>query len=98
MKSILPLFLATFFALASLPGLAAAQDAGASESGSQMTLADYEQAQSAGDGYNSDYLFALSRGLGDAAIHPAGKAPRFIFTVQLDIVLLPCAAIGGFFG
>lgn len=72
-------------------------EGGGDASGGQMTLADYEQAQDTG-GYNSDYLFALSRGLGDSPMHAAAKAPLFIFTVPLDIVLLPFAAIGGIFG
>lgn len=51
-----------------------------------------------GRGYNSDYLFGLSRSLGRSTIVPAAKAPLFLFTVPLDIVFLPFAAIGGFFG
>jgi len=48
--------------------------------------------------YNSDYLFALSRGLADSTIHPAGKAPLFLLTVPIDIIFLPATLIGGFFG
>jgi len=48
--------------------------------------------------YNSSYIFGLSRGLADSTISPAGKAPLFLLTVPLDIVLFPFAAIGGFFG
>lgn len=48
--------------------------------------------------YNSDYLFAMTRGLSDSTIHPAAKAPLFLFAVPLDIVLLPATLIGGFFG
>jgi hypothetical protein len=48
--------------------------------------------------YNSSYIFGLTRGLADSTISPAGKAPLFLFTVPLDFVFLPFAAIGGFFG
>lgn len=48
--------------------------------------------------YNSDYLFGISRSLARSTIVPAAKAPLFLFSVPLDIVFLPFAAIGGFFG
>ena len=38
------------------------------------------------------------RGVADSTIHPSVKAPLFLFTIPLDIVLLPFAAIGGAFG
>jgi hypothetical protein len=40
----------------------------------------------------------MTRGVADSTIHPAVKAPLFLFTIPLDIVLLPFAAIGGAFG
>jgi hypothetical protein len=48
--------------------------------------------------YNSGYLFSLTRGVAGSTLHPAAKAPMFLFTVPLDIVLLPATLIGGFFG
>lgn len=54
--------------------------------------------ESEGQGYNSDYLFGMTRGVANSTIAPAGKVPLFLFSVPLDIVLLPFAAIGGFFG
>jgi hypothetical protein len=48
--------------------------------------------------YNSSYIFGMTRGLADSTIHPAAKAPLFLFTVPLDLVFFPFAAIGGFFG
>jgi hypothetical protein len=48
--------------------------------------------------YNNQYLFAMTRGVADSTIHPAGKVPLYLLTVPLDIVLLPFALIGGFFG
>ena len=48
--------------------------------------------------YNDSYIFGLTRGLAASTIHPAGKAPLFLFTVPLDLVFLPFATIGGLFG
>jgi hypothetical protein len=48
--------------------------------------------------YNGSYVFGMTRGVADSTIHPAVKAPLFLFTIPLDIVLLPFAAIGGAFG
>jgi len=51
-----------------------------------------------GPGYNSDYLFGMTRGVAGSTMVPALKVPLFLLTVPLDIVTLPFAAIGGFFG
>ena len=48
--------------------------------------------------YNKSYIFGMTRGVADSTIHPSVKAPLFLFTIPLDIVLLPFAAIGGAFG
>ncbi|HPG24320.1 MAG TPA: hypothetical protein PLW10_01680 [Myxococcota bacterium] len=48
--------------------------------------------------YNGDYVFGLSRSLANSTIEPAAKAPLFLFTVPLDLALLPFALIGGMFG
>jgi hypothetical protein len=48
--------------------------------------------------YNDSYIFGMTRGLADSTIHPAAKAPLFLFTVPLDLIFFPFAAIGGFFG
>jgi hypothetical protein len=48
--------------------------------------------------YNSSYIFGMTRGLAASTIHPAAKAPLFLFTVPLDLAFFPFAAIGGFFG
>jgi len=48
--------------------------------------------------YNSNYLFSLTRGVSDSTLHPAAKAPMYLFTIPLDIVLLPATLIGGLFG
>jgi len=48
--------------------------------------------------YNSGYIFGMTRGVAQSTLHPAAKVPLFVLTVPLDIVFLPFAAIGGFFG
>ncbi|MFO0691551.1 MAG: hypothetical protein U0900_22835 [Myxococcota bacterium] len=48
--------------------------------------------------WNGDYVFGMSRSLARSTIVPAAKAPLFLFTVPLDVVFLPFALIGGFFG
>jgi hypothetical protein len=48
--------------------------------------------------YNNQYLFGMTRGVAQSTIHPAAKVPLFVLTIPLDIVFLPFAAIGGFFG
>jgi hypothetical protein len=49
------------------------------------------------DGYNSAYIFGMTRGVGASTMHPAIKPLFFLITIPLDIVFLPFAAIGGFF-
>jgi hypothetical protein len=48
-------------------------------------------------GYDSSYLFGMTKGVADSTMTPAFKPLVFLLTVPLDIVLLPFAAIGGFF-
>lgn len=48
--------------------------------------------------YNASYIFGLTRGVAGSTMVPAAKAPLFLLTVPLDVVLLPFAAIGGLFG
>ncbi|HVN84691.1 MAG TPA: hypothetical protein VMW17_07595 [Candidatus Binatia bacterium] len=48
--------------------------------------------------YNSSYIFGLTSSVARSTMVPAAKAPLFLLTVPLDIVLLPFAAIGGLFG
>lgn len=51
-----------------------------------------------GAGYNASYIFGMTRGVAASTMVPAAKVPLFVLTVPLDIVLLPFAVIGGFFG
>mgnify|MGYP007059391096 CR=1 FL=1 len=48
--------------------------------------------------WSNAYIFALSRGLANSTLHPAARAPLFLFTVPLDIALLPFGLVGGLFG
>jgi len=50
------------------------------------------------EGYYLGYFFAMTRGVAWSTLSPAVKPLLFVFTVPLDIALLPFAAIGGFFG
>lgn len=47
--------------------------------------------------YNDEYIFGLTRGVVDSAMHPAAKVLLFPLTVPLDLVFLPFSAIGGLF-
>jgi len=48
--------------------------------------------------YNPTYMFGVTSTVARSTMVPALKAPLFLLTVPLDIVLLPFAAIGGLFG
>lgn len=49
------------------------------------------------DAFNDEYVFGLTRGIADSALHPVAKIVLFPITVPLDIALLPFEVIGGFF-
>lgn len=49
------------------------------------------------DVYNSGFIFGLTKGVASSTIVPAMKPLFFLVTIPLDLVLLPMAAIGGFF-
>ena len=67
--------------------------------GATATASAYDQGLDMGgnEGYNSDYLFAMTRGIAGSTLNPGFKPLLFLFTVPLDIATLPFAAIGGFF-
>lgn len=48
--------------------------------------------------YNDSYIFAMTRGVSNSTLVPAAKAPLYLITLPVDLVLLPFAAIGGLFG
>lgn len=68
-----------------------------------LRLADADEPQTSGgdiesySGYDASYLFGLTRSVARSTIAVPGKVPLFVLTIPLDIVLLPFAAIGGFF-
>jgi hypothetical protein len=49
------------------------------------------------EGYNTQYLFGMTKGIVESTLNPGLKPLMFIFTVPLDIVTLPFTAIAGFF-
>lgn len=48
-------------------------------------------------GYNSEYLFAATRGVTDMDTSPVVKVPLIPLTLVLDLVILPFEAIAGLF-
>jgi hypothetical protein len=48
-------------------------------------------------GYNTAYLFAMTKAVASGPVTPALKPLLFLFTVPLDIITLPFTAIAGFF-
>lgn len=48
-------------------------------------------------GWTGEYIFGMSKGLMRSTLEPAIKPIFLLFTVPLDLVFLPFAAIGGFF-
>jgi hypothetical protein len=48
-------------------------------------------------GYNSEYLFAATRGVTDMDVSPVLKVPLIPLTLVLDLVALPFEAIAGLF-
>lgn len=48
--------------------------------------------------FNGDYVFAMTRGVADAPIAPAGQVALYVLTLPLDIAFLPFALLGGLFG
>ena len=48
--------------------------------------------------YNSDYIYALTRGLNDMDAHPGVKVTLVPLTLALDTAFLPFALVVGLFG
>jgi len=48
-------------------------------------------------GYNSEYIFGMSKGIMKSTLVPALKPVILLFTVPLDLAFLPFAAVAGFF-
>ena len=48
-------------------------------------------------GYSTEYIFGMTKGVMNSTLEPALKPAVLVLTVPLDIVFLPFAAIGGFF-
>ena len=58
--------------------------------------ATFEPTPEPGD-YTTEYYFAMTRGLANSTLITPFKVPLFLVTIPVDIVLLPAAAIAGFF-
>ncbi len=63
----------------------------------KMTVFGAQSIDMRDDGYDSSYMFGMTRGVSASALHPGVKPLLFLVTIPLDIALLPFAAIGGFF-
>ena len=48
--------------------------------------------------YNTDYIFASTRGLNDMDVHPGLKVTLVPVTLALDTAFLPFALVIGLFG
>lgn len=48
-------------------------------------------------GYNSEYIFGMTKGIMKSTLVPALKPFFLLFTVPLDIAFLPFSSIAGFF-
>lgn len=48
-------------------------------------------------GYNTGFLFAMTKAVASGPITPALKPLLFVLTIPLDIITLPFTAIAGFF-
>jgi len=70
---------------------------GYGQSRSNVTVFGAQSIDMKDDGYNSSYMFGMTRGVSGSSLHPGVKPLFFLVTIPLDIVLLPFAAIGGFF-
>ena len=47
------------------------------------------------EGYNSEYIFGMTKAILNSALHPAVKPMACVVTVPLDLVFLPFAALLG---
>lgn len=49
------------------------------------------------DEYSTEFLFGLTKGVANSTLITGIKPLFFLVTIPLDLILLPFAAIGGFF-
>ena len=75
------------------PGALRSFEAGVAAAYEMEERAPAEQRRS----YNTEYLFAMTRGVADSTLITPLKPAVFLLTIPLDIVCLPGAAIAGFF-
>jgi hypothetical protein len=67
------------------------------ESGPSLSSMEKESG-SGGWSYNSEYIFGISKAVRDSSMPPGAKVVVAVFTLPLDVVLLPFAALLGLLG
>jgi hypothetical protein len=89
--------------LLSAPAAAVSSDASGTSSQTQASRgtivlgADTLDLEQESRGYSTEYIFGMSKAVRRSTMHPAVKPMVWLFTIPLDIVLLPFAALGGLF-
>lgn len=86
-------------ALAAMVGILASAAVGAPASaadGTSWVRAEAPQLEEK-SGYDSSYLFAMTKAVANSTMVTAIKPPLMLVTVPLDIILLPVSLIAGFF-
>jgi len=98
-RNLAPRHLARAAALAVVVGVLAslspAEPAFATE-GTSVVRAGSPQMQDR-SGYNSRYIFSMTKAVADAPWSTAVKPPVMLFTIPVDLILLPITLIAGFF-
>ena len=80
------------------------EDSAPSQSGTRTiesgpSLSDMErESASGGWSYNSEYIFGISKAVRDSSMPPGAKVPVYVFSLPLDVVLLPFSALAGLLG
>ena len=84
------------FLLLSGPALASGLEWPSQSSSEHVMAADKVNLED-NQGYSSEYIFGMTKGVMNSTLEPALKPVALVFTVPLDIVFLPFAAVGGLF-
>ncbi len=85
-----------FLSFASGSALAIGSEGSAPELPNHVLAADSLNLED-NQGYSTEYIFGMTKGVMNSTLEPALKPVVLILTVPLDIAFLPFAAIGGFF-
>lgn len=90
------LFLVMAFSLLTGPALAGDLEWSSRNSPNHVLGADKINLED-NQGYSSEYIFGMTKGVMNSTLEPALKPVALVLTVPLDIAFLPFAAIGGLF-